>query len=431
MNDYDDFPDQEPHDLRAEQATLGAMLLSEAAAETCRQALVPLDFYRPAHQAVFEAITAAMRGGLPADPVNVAPRLLAVKDALDAPWQDRGDYLHTLIAACPVPANAAHYARLVRGHAVTRRLREAARRVLQMTREGEDLDGAYGLTERALREFETVRDAGIGDGLTVQTITEFLDVDEAEDAYDWVIPDVLERGDRLMLTGVEGAGKSTLFRQLAVCAAAGIHPFTGDDTKPARALILDFENTPRHARRKIRPLVTQARLLGHEVDEANLWIECRPQGIDLMLDQDLSWLLRQVAAVMPDITFIGPLKSMAPRALNSDDEAAPIVAAFNLIRARGSAVVLEAHAGHAQGPGGRRDMRPRGSSAFMAWPEFGYGLRWSDDETAKAERTVDMVSWRGDRDERNWPEMLTAGGTWPWRPCSRPRPVGSNWGEAS
>jgi hypothetical protein len=28
---------------------------------------------------------------------------------------------------------------------------------------------------------------------------------------------------------------------------------------------------------------------------------------------------------------------------------------------------------------------------------------------------VDMVSWRGDRDERNWPELLTQGGTWPWR----------------
>jgi replicative DNA helicase len=131
---------------------------------------------------------------------------------------------------------------------------------------------------------------------------------------------------------------------------------------------------------------------------------------------------------MPDIVMLGPLYRLAPRALQTDDEAAPVIAALNLIRARGSAIILEAHAGHAQGPGGRRDLRPRGSSALMGWPEFGYGLRWADDETARQERTVEMVSWRGDRDEREWPEKLTAGGTWPWR-VYMPAPR-SEWGAA-
>jgi len=427
----DDFTAPEPHDLAAERAALGAMLLSEAAAEICRQALVPADFYQGVHQVIFETITGAMRAGLPADPVDLRPRLFAVRDKLLAAGglpADQTDYLHTLMRACPLPANARSYARTVRGHAVTRRLREGARRILQLTREGEDLDDAHGLTERAIRELEAVRDAGAGDGITVQTVTEFLGEDEDADAYDWVIRGVLERADRLILTGQEGAGKTMLLRQMAVMAAAGIHPFTYEPVKPCRVLFLDCENTPRHTRRKMRPLVTQARLQGHEVDDANLWIECRPQGMDLALDKDLSWLLRQAAAVMPDITFLGPLYRLAPRALQTDDEAAPIIAALNLLRARGSAVVLEAHAGHATGPGGRRDPRPRGSSAFLGWPEFGYGLRWSDDETAKAERTVDMVAWRGDRDEREWPEMLTAGGTWPWRPVSRS--PSAAWGAA-
>ena len=422
----DDFDSPEPNDFRAEQAALGAMLLSAAALEHGRQALGPGDFYQPRHQVVFAAAIAVARAGMTPDPV-------LVKEQLDSTGElariGGAVYLHTLIEACPLPGNIREYARIVRGHAVSRGLNTAARRILQQVCEGGG--DAHGLTEWALREIEAVRDAGVGDGLTVQSVYEFLGEDEEDDAYDWVIEGILERADRLVLTGQEGAGKTHLLRQLAVCSAAGVHPFTFEPMKPCRVLFIDCENTPRHSRRKIRPLVTQARLQGYEVDEANLWIECRPQGMDLALDKDLSWLLRQAAAVMPDITFLGPLYRLAPRALQTDDEAAPVIAALNMIRARGSAVVLEAHAGHATGPGGRRDPRPRGSSAFLGWPEFGYGLRWSDDETAKDERTVDMVAWRGDRDERDWPEMLTAGGTWPWRPCARPRPVSNGWGEAS
>lgn len=420
-----DFTRPEPHDLAAEQAVLGAMMLSAAAAENCRQALVPADFYRPAHGTIYATITALMREGVNPDPVTV-------KDRLEADGELRGNldppYLHTLIVAVPAPASAGNYARIVREHAVYRRLREAARRIMQSTEPGGDND-AHGLTERALRELEDVRDAGIGDGLTVQTIGEFLDGAEDDDAYDWVLPGLLERGDRLIITGMEGAGKSTLFRMMAVLGAAGLHPFTFEPVPTARVLFIDCENTARHTRRKIRPLITQARLQGHAVNDANLWIECRPQGMDLALDKDVSWLLRQVAAVNPDITFLGPLYRLAPRALQTDDEAAPVIAALNMIRARGSAVVLEAHAGHAQGPGGRRDLRPRGSSAFLGWPEFGYGLRWSDTDFAQEERAVDMVSWRGDRDERDWPESLVAGGTWPWRPLVKLRSV--NRGEAS
>jgi RecA-family ATPase len=40
-----------------------------------------------------------------------------------------------------------------------------------------------------------------------------------------VIPGLLERRDRLMLTGEEGLGKSYLLRQIAVMAAAGLDPF--------------------------------------------------------------------------------------------------------------------------------------------------------------------------------------------------------------
>ncbi len=49
-----------------------------------------------------------------------------------------------------------------------------------------------------------------------------IGVDDAE--ADWVIPALLRRGDRLLITAGEGDGKSVLCAQIAVCAAAGLHP---------------------------------------------------------------------------------------------------------------------------------------------------------------------------------------------------------------
>ena len=420
----DEFSASDPHDIAAEQAVLGSMMLSGAAAEACRQALSRDDFYRPAHGVIFGVVTAMMLDGEPVDALTVKDRLDAAGEAART---GGAPYLHTLMAAVPSPASAPHYARIVREHAVRRRLLLAGRRIVQWAR-GEDSDAdAHGMTERALREVEAVRDSGLGDGITVKTITEFMDVPDGADDYDWVVPGLLERGDRLMLTGAEGAGKSTLMRQLAITIAAGFHPFTHLAIEPRRVMVIDCQDSEKQIRRKIRPLLAQARLQRHEVSEANLWIEARP-CMDLALDRDVSWLLRQVTTVCPDIVMIGPLCNLAPRALNSDDDAAPVLAVMNMIRARGAALILEAHAGHGLGPGGRRDMRPRGSSAFLGWPEFGYGLRWTEDPQGAVKRTVDMVSWRGDRDEREWPEMLTAGGIWPWKIYD---PVSAGWDEVA
>lgn len=406
-----DFTDQVPHDINAEQAVLGAMLISAAAAESCRSALGKDDFYRPAHGVVFGVITDLMREREPADAVTVVGRLVEQGDIAKV---GNAPYIHTLIAACPVAANAAYYTRIVREHAVRRRLQLAGRRILQWAGGCEIDADAHGMTERALREVEAVRDCGLGDELTVKTVTEFMDVPEGADDYDWIIPGLLERGDRLMLTGAEGAGKSTLMRQLAVTIAGGIHPFTHLAIQPRRVMVIDCQDSDTQVRRKLRPLLAQARLQRHEVSETNLWLEARGR-IDLALDRDVSWLLRQVGAIRPDVVMLGPLCNLAPRALNSDDDAAPVVAVLDMIRERGAALILEAHAGHALGVGGRRDLRPRGSSTFLGWPEFGYGLRWTDDPQGLVKRTVDMVAWRGDRDERSWPDMLTQGDVWPWQ----------------
>ena len=90
---------------------------------------------------------------------------------------------------------------------------------------------------------------------------------------DWVIPDLLERGDRLIWTGFEGLGKSVVVRQLADRAAAGNRTRSPESrSNPQRVLFIDCENPDRKSRRHFRNLERIARGRGTRVPRAALRI---------------------------------------------------------------------------------------------------------------------------------------------------------------
>lgn len=128
---------QPPQDLNAEQSTLGGMLLSKDAIADVIERLRRTDFYRPAHQTIFDAIIDLYADGEPADAVTVAAEL-------DRRGQLRrvggAPYLHTLIAGVPTAANAGFYAAIVADKAQLRRLVEAGTRIVQYGYAG--VDGA-------------------------------------------------------------------------------------------------------------------------------------------------------------------------------------------------------------------------------------------------------------------------------------------------
>lgn len=215
---------------------------------------------------------------------------------------------------------------------------------------------------------------------------------------------------------------TTLVRQLAILMAAGVHPFTFDPITPVRVLVIDAENTERQWRRATRAMVaTATQQTGINVAEL-IPLACTPR-LDITKARHMTAIHRLIDEHTPDVVFIGPIYKLVPRAIQSDDDAAPVLAALDSIRDRGVALVMEAHAGHAQSAQGQRDLRPRGSSALLGWPEFGIGLRLDKDHPMfqanpndYRNRKVDLVRWRGDRDQREWPGSLYADGQYPWRP---------------
>lgn len=245
--------------------------------------------------------------------------------------------------------------------------------------------------------------------ITARPLAEVLD---GPDDYDWVIPNLLERRDRMILTGGEGAGKSFFMQQLAILAAAGIHPTMFGPIDPVRVLVVDAENSDRQWRRRVRPLAHKAALHG-SVDPRETLMLATVGRLQITDTRHSSAVHRLIDEHAPDILVIGPLYRLSNRALNDDTDAAPVITALDGFRDRGCALLVEAHAGHAKSGDGERDLRPRGSSAFLGWPEFGFGLRL-DRNTEGPDRLADLVRWRGERDDRAWPVQMRRGGEWPW-----------------
>ncbi|ADB77590.1 replicative DNA helicase [Geodermatophilus obscurus] len=120
---------QPPQDVAAEQSVLGGMLLSKDAIADVVEVLAGLDFYRPAHQVIFDCILDLYGRGEPADAITVAAELNRT-DQLSK--MGGAVYLHTLIQSTPTAANAGYYAAIVAEQAVLRRLVEAGTRVVQL-----------------------------------------------------------------------------------------------------------------------------------------------------------------------------------------------------------------------------------------------------------------------------------------------------------
>lgn len=220
-----------PHDDVAEQSVLGGMLLSKDAIADVVESLRASDFYKPAHETIYEAILSLYGHGSPADAITVADEL---KKRGELTRVGGASYIHTLIASVPTAANAQYYAEIVKEHAIMRRLIEAGTKIAQLGYANEtEVDT---LVDQAQAEIYAVTDGNakedyvsFSDALE-ETINEIDANSNRPDGVYGVPTDFIEfdeltgglhGGQMIVIAARPGVGKSTL--ALDIARSAAIH----------------------------------------------------------------------------------------------------------------------------------------------------------------------------------------------------------------
>ena len=255
-----------PHSLEAEQSVLGAILLSERAmyALVIDEGLKPDDFYRERHRLVYDAMLALYRESEPIDVLTVSERLRATGSLEQAGGQGTID---GLAASVPSAGNARYYARIVREHALVRRLlsttyeiqasvaqQEGSPRDLVERAERAMLEVAHDDSQKDFRSIEEILDVEL-DKLhrlslehTVLTGTPsgFKDLDEITGGF--------QPGNLVILAARPSMGKSALVVNIAENAAI-------DANQPVALFSLEMSETELAQ----RFVASQARIKGDEL----------------------------------------------------------------------------------------------------------------------------------------------------------------------
>lgn len=238
----------------------------------------------------------------------------------------------------------------------------------------------------------------------VQTWEQFCaDVDTAQR---WIVPGLIRRHDTIMILGAPGVGKSYLSRMVAMCLAAGIHPFKITPTAPVRTLLVDLENAPDQVAEEAHGLLAGVRSIADTAGRGFIWPH--PEGLNLRDRADAALLERVIIQTEPQVLCMGSLYNAYRRGRDDWDTAAEDVqAVLKRLRSKyGLGLWLEHHMPRKEGSG--HTGTPFGGTAWERWPTHGRWLR----RDGGAYRLA--ATFRGDRGERDLPAGLTRGGRLPW-----------------
>lgn len=117
-----------PQNIEAEQAVLGAIFLEPSSLTVTSEVLIPEDFYRSAHQKIFNVMLKLNDEGKAVDLITVTEDLAATKSLEDVGGVT---YLSELAGSVPTAANVEYYARIVEEKSILRRLIRTATNIAQ------------------------------------------------------------------------------------------------------------------------------------------------------------------------------------------------------------------------------------------------------------------------------------------------------------
>lgn len=316
-------------------------------------------------------------------------------------------FLATILTMHPT-ASVAYYATRLRNEAMRRYAVAAGTRLLHKLQNSsmEPIVALEELREEldAMPRIETSND-------DTWTLADLMALEQKPE--DFTIPNILARNERLVLTGSEGGGKSVFIYQMLTGAAYGVDTFLRERYEPKRVLFLDVENSDFQQAGNLRKIVPHLQEMAPDVEPE--WRSMKRRVVDLLATRDKADVIRRAVHYNPEIMYIGTAYKLASTSEDAHRSVRAIQSTVDKIREEvGCSVIIEHHAPHGFNNDRGGNMRPEGSSMWLRWPDFGYGLKRID--TPKG-RIVKFIGWRGDRvRDRHFPAGLREGAVMPWMP---------------
>lgn len=218
--------DQPPHDLAAEMATLGAMLLSKDAITDVAPILRADHFYRPNFGDIYDVILSLSSSGEPVDAVTVAHELESRGKLRRI---GGGPAIHELTTAVPSPVGASYYARIVYDKWRQRQIIMVGQRFVQLGYEdatsSEEVDGLLAQADSFFRELGEPASSGLQWDDLVDKWREWQAVagDVIHTPWNevnaWFPGKGLHPGQLAVVAGRPGSGKSAAGLNIALGAA--------------------------------------------------------------------------------------------------------------------------------------------------------------------------------------------------------------------
>ncbi|MBU8905780.1 replicative DNA helicase [Desertibacillus haloalkaliphilus] len=147
-----------PQNIEAEQAVLGAIFIEGQALVTASEKLAPEDFYRAAHQRIYEVMLELAEKGEPVDLVTVTSELQDRKSLDDIGGVS---YLSDLANAVPTAANVEYYSQIVEEKSLLRRLIRVATNIASEGYQSEEeVDTILNEAEKTILEVSHRKNTG-------------------------------------------------------------------------------------------------------------------------------------------------------------------------------------------------------------------------------------------------------------------------------
>lgn len=220
-----------PHNIEAEQAVLGCILLDNNAQVDIFPTMDEEDFYSDAHKEIYRSMLKIYQKSTPVDFVTLASQL-----ETDKVLEKVGgiDYVTFLTNAVPSAANFSYYCDIVKGNSVRRKLIKSGQDIIEESFKNEDRESAlqyaekvvYDIAERQARS--SLEHVGKPGGAIKKVIDKFDMIAKDPTSIKGIatgfkdfdsITNGLQNSDLILLAARPGVGKTSLAMNIINYAA--------------------------------------------------------------------------------------------------------------------------------------------------------------------------------------------------------------------